>query len=90
MTNNRNKYKLFEIILRICKEPQLKTEIVYKTNINFTLAKNYLEILIKNEYLSIHEKDYIITKRGILQKYTTTEKGLLLLQKLIELNEMIK
>ncbi|KAA0003979.1 MAG: response regulator [Thermoplasmata archaeon] len=59
-----------------------KTQLVYKTNLNFGVMKKYLNFLMKNGLLSPH----------IFQgntKYKTTEKGVLFLKELRRLNQFL-
>lgn len=51
-----------------------KTAVVYKTNLNFRLAEKYLELLQKHGFVE-----------NILNKYKTTDKGKVFLQKAKEL-----
>ena len=52
-------------ILELCMIPQLKTGIIYKTNINFSLGLKYLGHLIDNELLVRIDKLYETTQKGI-------------------------
>jgi predicted transcriptional regulator len=51
-----------------------KTAVVYKTNLNFKLAEKYLELLQKQGFLE-----------NTVNKYKTTDKGKIFLQKAKEL-----
>lgn len=55
-----------------------KTAVVYKTNLNFKLAEKYLELLQKHGFVE-----------NILNKYKTTDKGKVFLQKAKELTLQI-
>ncbi len=55
-----------------------KTSVVYRSNLNFKLAEKYLELL---------QKHGLVEKR--VEKYITTEKGKIFLQKAKEINLQI-
>ena len=59
-----------------------KTKIVYGTNLNFKIAKDYIDFLIDSKLLS--EVSWKNSK-----VYMTTEKGLELLSKFRELTEAV-
>ncbi len=61
-------------ILEVAKNAANKTSIVYKTNLNFKLADRYLDLLQKNG---------LVENR--LDKYITTDKGKLFLEKAREI-----
>jgi predicted transcriptional regulator len=62
----RGRLQIFAEILNFCQEPQVKTRIMYKTNISYkTLQKCLLELL-GFELLEVHH---------CVERYTTTEKG---------------
>jgi len=52
-------------ILKLCTTPQIKTGIIYKTNINFSLGLKYLGHLVDNELLIKINKHYETTQKGI-------------------------
>jgi predicted transcriptional regulator len=77
---HRSKCNIIKSILEIIKnDPQQKTDIVYKCNLNFTVVKPYLEMLIKKKYITLSNNKFIITETGID-----------LLNKIKEVTEMIK
>ena len=51
-------------ILEICMEPQIRTHMVYKTNLNFTTVKKYLAILINSNLLKCEDELYETTEKG--------------------------
>ncbi len=62
-----------DIIISIMEEATMevnKTSIVYRTNLNFTLADKYLEMLQKQGFIEIRS-----------EKFKTTEKGIKFLEK---------
>lgn len=61
-------------ILEIAKEGVNKTAIVYRANLNFTVAGRYLTLLMKNGFMENRE-----------DKYATTEKGRTILEKAKEI-----
>lgn len=62
----RDKFDILEEILIVCQEQRLKTEIVYRCNLNFSIIKNYLKILIINNCLFIDKEYYKITANGLI------------------------
>ena len=54
-------------ILSLATEEASKTAIVYRTNLNFTLAKRYIDRLLSDGLLKKVEES---------EKYQTTEKGI--------------
>ena len=67
---NRSRIDIIIDVLEVAKIGVDKTGLVYRTNLNFKLADNYLEIL-RNQGL--------VEKR--LNKYITTDKGKAFLQR---------
>lgn len=70
----RSRIDIIIDILEVAKEEVHKTAIVYKANLNFTLADKYLAILQKHDLIE-NKSD----------KYTATEKGKKFLEKAKEL-----
>ncbi len=67
---NRSRIDIIIDVLEVAKIGVNKTDLVYRTNLNFKLANNYLEIL-QNQGLVEERSD----------KYITTDKGKAFLQK---------
>jgi len=67
---SRSRIEIIIDILDVARVPTNKTSIVYKTNLNFRLADKYL---------------YLLLNRGLIEnrldKYITTERGKILLEK---------
>ena len=58
-------------ILKLCHEfSQNKTQMVYKTNLNFLVVKKYINTLIGCGFLSCENKRYLTTEKG----FNWTEK----------------
>ncbi len=70
----RGKIDIVIDILEAAKMGINKTGLVYRTNLNFKLASNYLEIL---------QNQSLVEKK--LDKYITTDKGKVFLQKAKEI-----
>lgn len=66
MNERRSKLDIIIEILLVCKEGDgaCKTNIVYKSNINFNLVEKYLDTLLKHKLLKEKENKYIITDNG--------------------------
>lgn len=62
----RDKLDLLRVILSICREKQVrKTEIVYRSNLNFSKIADYLDWLIAHGYLKKDGPFYEITPSGL-------------------------
>ena len=60
----RDKFEIARNILLICKDGAKKTEIVYKTNLNFKIAEGYLMRLIDREMILKEGRFFKITSKG--------------------------
>ncbi len=70
----RSRIDIVVDILGVAKNGVNKTAMVYRTNINFTLAEKYIELLEKQGFLETNS-----------EKYITTDKGKIFLQKAKEI-----
>lgn len=71
-----------DIIINIMEEATMgvnKTSIVYRTNLNFTLADKYLDMLQKQGFIETRS-----------EKYKTTEKGIKFLEKAKEVAQQLE
>ena len=68
----RSRHRIVSQILDICVSGASKTRIVYQANLNFRTVNPYMEMLIKNELLTVEDGKRI--------SYKTTEKGMDLLK----------
>lgn len=75
----RTETEIIVAILEAAGEPINKTAIVYKTNINFKLAKKYLDLLQANGLI----------EKNLENKYQITDKGKSYLQKAKELSQFL-
>jgi len=62
----RGRLQIFAEILNFCQEPQVKTRVMYKTNISYKGLQKYLHQLLGFELLKVHHS---------VERYATTEKG---------------
>jgi predicted transcriptional regulator len=60
----RDRMEIIGSILSICKNGAKKTEIVYKSNLNFKNGETYLKWLIDRELVSKEERFYRTTPNG--------------------------
>ena len=67
-------------ILSLCKRPQVKTRVMYETNLSWRMLQNYLSKLQSKGLLEVHHS---------LARYATTEKGLKFVEKWKELMELL-
>ncbi len=70
----RSRMDIIIDVLEVAVAGVKKTAVVYKTNLNFKLAEKYLGLLQKQGFVE-----------NTLNKYKTTEKGKVFLQKAKEL-----
>jgi predicted transcriptional regulator len=75
----RTETEIIVAILEVAGEPINKTAIVYKTNINFKLARKYLNMLQANGLIEKNPEN----------KYQITDKGKSYLNKAKELSQFI-
>ncbi len=75
----RTETEIIVAILEATEEPINKTAIVYKTNINFKLAKKYLDMLQANGLIEKNPEN----------KYQITDKGKSYLRKAKELSQFL-
>jgi predicted transcriptional regulator len=67
----RCQHKIVSEILEICMNDASKTRIVYKANLNFKTVNPYMDLLLKNNLITL--------KKGRIMQYRTTERGINLL-----------
>jgi len=63
----RSRHTIISQILEICIDGASKTRIVYQANLNFRTVNPYIDLLIKNDLITIKQG------KGLL--YETTENG---------------
>lgn len=64
MLTRRGKLEIIVDLLEVCKEEALKTNLVYKTNLNFKFVGDYLKILLEKEWVKENGGKYLITEKG--------------------------
>jgi len=75
----RSRFDIIIEILEVAKAGVNKTSIVYRTNLNFTLAEKYLELL--------GMQGLVENRAG---KYFTTDKGRLFMEKAKDLTLLLE
>ncbi len=60
----RSREKILAEILEVCLEGARKTRIVYQVNLNFQVASQYLETLIKQDLIKMSDGKYKTTEKG--------------------------
>ncbi len=75
----RSNPEIIAEILNLCKHPQKKTHVIYKTNLSWEMSQRYLSQLVSWGFLEIHNSHI---------RYATTPKGLRFLEKWRELLEI--
>ncbi len=78
---HRGQLQVFAEILNFCQEPQVKTRIMYQTNLSYTTLQKCLLQLLGCELLEVHKSK---------KRYATTKKGFRFLSKWKELAELLQ
>ncbi len=79
----RSKFEIISEILLNCSNSGTNiTRIVYKVNLNFRVAQQYLDYLVQNEFVEIIEN-------GKKKKYMATKKGKEFVRKFREINDSL-
>jgi len=76
----RNSLEIIAEILNVCKQPQTKTRVMYKTSLSWQMLQKYLSQLQSAGLLKVHHS---------LTKYATTPKGLEFIRKWRELAQLL-
>ncbi len=80
---NRNRLGIVANILTIAKQGALKTHLMYKANLSYTMLRDYLKFLLDNGLLS--ESRY---PEDRVTLYRTTEKGTRYLESYVALKDL--
>ncbi len=80
---NRNRLGIVANILTIAKTGALKTHLMYKANLSYTMLRDYLKFLRENELLS---ESYYPDQKVTL--YKTTDKGIRFLESYVSLKDL--
>ena|SRR5487761_361907 len=80
---NRNRLGIVANILTIAKQGALKTHLMYKANLSYTMLRDYLKFLLDNGLLL--ESRYPEDKVTL---YRTTEKGTRFLESYVALKDL--
>jgi predicted transcriptional regulator len=78
---HRERLQIFVEILHLCQEPQVKTRVMYQTNLSYKTLQQYLPQLIEFKLLEEHHS---------IAKYSTTKKGWDFLRKYKELTTLLQ
>jgi predicted transcriptional regulator len=78
--SKRDRLQIFAEILELCRKPQVKTQVMHKANLSYTILQDCLMQLQKRKLLEVHHSK---------TKYLTTEKGREFLQKWTALQQLI-
>lgn len=60
----RSRLEIVIDILKVCGEETKKTNIIYRTNLNYQLTERYLALLLGNRWVERVENEYKITCEG--------------------------
>jgi len=61
---NRGRIEIIANILAFCRQPRLKTQIMYNTNITFRQFETYFNLLSSQGLLAQKSRQYVTTMRG--------------------------
>ncbi|UCE44022.1 MAG: hypothetical protein JSV57_00555 [Candidatus Bathyarchaeota archaeon] len=63
----RSSLEIIAQILSLCKEPQIKTRVMYGTNLSWRMIEKYLPLLQSTGLLEVHHSPakYVITPKGL-------------------------
>lgn len=61
---NRGRLDIIVDLLEICKKESIRTQLVYKGNLNFKILRKYLKILLDKNWVTDNEGTYLITSNG--------------------------
>lgn len=75
----RNRLEIMAEIVTLCKEPQIRTKVMYKTNLSWQMLVRYLSQMQSMGLLKVHHSP---------TRYATTQKGLEFLKKWRELTKL--
>ncbi len=75
----RQKYDIIADILKTAAMGTKKTRLVYLSNLNFTILKDYLDLMLKKELLEFSDEEIF-----------TTLKGFLFVEKYMEIKQLLK
>lgn len=75
----RGRFDIIIDILEVAKKGVNKTKIVYGANLNFQLTEKYLVFLVEKGFMDNRQ-----------DKYITTDKGKMILEKAKEINIQLK
>jgi predicted transcriptional regulator len=76
----RDSLEIIAQILSLCREPRVKTQVMYGANLSWRMMGKYLSLLRSTELLEIHHSP---------TKYLTTQKGREFLKRWKELTKLI-
>lgn len=77
---------IYDILEVINLNPKIvPTQIMYKSNLSYSMMKNYLELLISKELVVVHKVTF---KKKDLTRYEVTRKGYLFIEKHLKLKNL--
>lgn len=81
--DRRDRLHIMAEILEATKEKQLKTRIMYSSNLSFSQVNEYISFLTENGFLRVH-------KENGKKLYESTEKGVQYVEKYAEMSNLLK
>ena len=64
MKERRSKLEIIGAVLSVARNGARKTEIVYRTNLNFTQLASYIQYLEEKKFLEIFDHTFKTTAKG--------------------------
>ena len=80
INSKRTKIEILAEILEVCRKPAVKTKVMYKTNLSYTIMQKSVRQLLKLELLEFDE---------MAKKYQASEKGLEFLKRYSAVVELL-
>lgn len=64
INNRRESYEIASDILKVARNGAKKSHLVYKANLNFSVIRKYLEVLLQSGLLMRTNRTYRTTEKG--------------------------
>lgn len=82
----RDRHEIVAEILKTAREGRIKTHIMYKAKLSYSQINTYLKLLVDKGFL---ENNTIRRKRQNITMYKTTPKGILYIENIETVNNLL-
>lgn len=82
----RDRHDIVAEILKTARDGRIKTHIMYKAKLSYSQINTYLKWLVQKDFL---ENKTIARKRQVITLYKTTSKGLLFMDSIETVNQLL-